>query len=529
MKSGQTKSGRLEISLVFTGLSCALLFAGCTAGPNYHRPSYTLPAEYRAASTAPVTYGPPAPTTRPLDLARWWEALHDSELDSLLDRAVASNLDLQVAIDRLQAARSQEAVFFGSELPSLRLSGTAGIGTGNSQARSGNVDGPLNVASDTAGLRQVTHVLGVDTYFDTDLFGGLRREGQAVSADAAAAGEFRNQVLVTLLGDVARGYIAIRTLQARLDIAQQAIDSESKNAGVVRDRYQRGITNELDSELADRELATTQATLEPLRANLLAEERQLSVLLGEAPDELMGELNNRQDLPVPPTEVDEGLPGDLLRRRPDVRQAEAQLIASNARLGVATAALYPRLVLSAAGGVEGQGLGRKPDVTRSIWDFGPSIFFPLLDFGVIDAQIQAQDQETRASVANYRKTILLAVEDVENNLSNYDAERSRLMNLTNAVDAARRAFNTANQRYERGLTDFLYVVDAERQLFSLEDQQAVSQNSSVSDFIGVCQSLGGGWQGYAPPAPLKAPLPAIFATFRDAAGTFGSPTESLMR
>ena len=216
-------------------------------------------------------------------------------------------------------------------------------------------------------------------------------------------------------------------------------------------------------------------------------------------------------MPVPPSELDAGLPGDLLRRRPDVRQAEAQLIAANARLGVATAALYPRLVLTAAGGVEGQGLGRTPDVTRGIWSFGPSVFWPLLDFGVIDAQIQAQDQETRARLANYRKTILMAIADVENNLTNYDAERSRSADLSTAVDAARRAFKTANDRYERGLTDYLNVLDAQRQLFSLEDQQALSEDQSVSDFVGVCQSLGGGWEGFAPPKPLNAPLPAVLA------------------
>ena len=247
------------------------------------------------------------------------------------------------------------------------------------------------------------------------------------------------------------------------------------------------------------------------------------MLLGAQPDELEPELDKPNAVPVPPSEWETGLPGDLLRRRPDVRQAEAQLIAANARLGVATAALYPRFILTAAGGVEGQGLGRTPDVTRGIWSFGPSVFWPLLDFGVIDSQIQSQDQETRAQLANYHKKILLAIEDVENNVNAYDAERSRLSDLGSAVDAGRRAFDTANQRYERGLTDYLNVLDAQRELFSLEDQQAQSEDLSVSDFVGVCQSLGGGWEGFAPPAPLRKPLPAVLATFRDATGGSDRP------
>ena len=503
----------------------AMALAGCTAGPNYHRPSVTLPSVYSAVAASQGVDGPPAPAPQPIDLAHWWQTLNDPVLNSLLDRAIESNLDLQVAIARLQEARSQEAVFFGSELPSLRLSGTAGIGTGSSQARGGSVDGPLNVSTDTAGLRQITHVLGVDTFFDTDLFGGLRRAGQAVAADSAAAGEFRNQVVVTLLADVARTYVDIRTLQNRIDIAEHAVDSESRNADLVHTRFERGITNELDEELADRELSASKSVLQPLRAALLGAERNLAVTLGGAPDDLVADLEIRHPMPVPPATVNEGLPGDLLRRRPDVRQAEAQLMAANARLGAATAALYPRIILSAAGGVEGQGLGRTPVVTRGIWSVGPSVFWPLLDFGVVDSQIQAQDQETVARVASYRKTILLAVLDVENDLSTYDAERSRLSDLHDAVDAADRAFKTAGLRYERGLTDYLNVVEAERELFSLQDQLAISDNASVSDFIGVCQSLGGGWEGFAPPAPLKTPLPAVLASFRDATGHSDRPLD----
>jgi NodT family efflux transporter outer membrane factor (OMF) lipoprotein len=496
--------------------AAALIPAGCTVGPNYHRPAVEVPDRFsRWPATQPTT----ASTTQPaqVDLAHWWEAMGDPELNSLLARAVRSNLDIQAAIARLQQARAAEAVFFGSSLPDLYFSGTGARGTGSNETR-GRIDGPLNAASNATGLKELTQILGADTAFELDLFGNLRREGEAVAADAAVANELRNQVLITVLGDVTRSYVVIRTLQLRVAIAQQSIDAQRQSLQVVETRFQRGITNELDVALARRELETTESALAPLKAQLVGAKRNLAVLLGQTPDSLMNELRAEGPLPVPPAEVAAGLPGDLLRRRPDVRQAEAQVIAANARLGVAISYLYPRIFLTAGAGVQGQGLGRTPVEWKDIWSAGPTVEWPLLDFGTVDAQIQQRDQFTRQQVANYRKVILTAIEQVDDSLTNYDAERSRLGNLTRAVAAAQRALQLATQRYERGIINYLNVVDAERQLYVLQDQFAVSENAAVADFVDICQALGGGWQGFAPPPPLHQPLPAIFATAADIAG-----------
>ena len=491
----------------------AFAVTGCTVGPNYNRPAVPVPASYgRAPSTQPTT-----------DLARWWEALHDDELDTLIARASTSNLDLQIAVDRLQEAQTEEQLFTGNSLPSVNFSGVAGVGTGTSQTRGGLADGPINAASNTTGLRQITHALGFDTFFELDLFGNLRRASEAVIADAAAANEFRNQVLVTLFGDVTRHYVLVRTLQLRLEIGRQAVAAQQRSADLEHERFNRGIINELDAALADRELASTKATIEPLQAQLTAAERAIAVLLGEEPNTLVSELNRKALLPVPPTNVATGMPGDLLRRRPDVRQAEARLIAANARLGVATANLYPKILLSAAVGVEGQGLGRTPVNWREIWTVGPTVQYPLLDFGTADARRQQQDMVTREQLADYRKTILTAVQQVDDGLTGYDAERGRLANLRDAVAAARRALSLANQRYDRGIIDFLNVLDAERSLYTLQDQEAVSENAAVADFVNVCQSLGGGWEGFAPPPPLRAPMPALLATIHDAANKNDRP------
>ena len=499
-------------------IATVVAVAGCNAGPDYHRPSVAVPDRFGEPTTRPTTRAA-------VDLAHWWDALHDPELDVLLGRAAADNLDAQAALARLQQARTAEAVFAGTALPSLNFGGVAGVGTGTSQTRGGLIDGPLNAASNTTGLRQVTHALGIDTFFEVDVFGNLRRAGQAATADSVAAGEFRNQVLVTALADTARQYAAVRALQLRLGLARQVVDTLRRAADLQHERFRRGITNELDSALADRELAAAEANVDPLRAQLLAAERAVAVLVGQSPDALVAELDRGGPVPTPPAAVDAGLPGELLRRRPDVRQAEALVVAANARLGVATANLYPRLLLSAAAGAEGQGLGREPVDWRFIWTVGPTVQYPLLDFGTADARRIAAEQLTDERVADYRRTILSAVQQVDNALSQLSADGGRLAGLGRAIAAARRALDLATQRYDRGIIDYLNVLDAQRALFALLDQEAVGRQAAVGDFVSVCQSLGGGWQGFAPPPPLARPLPAVLATFSDATGHSARPLD----
>jgi len=506
-----------------------VLLAGCNAGPDYVRPKLeisqsfsrwpsTRPAETPSVHTVVATR--PAPLT---DLAHWWEAMQDPELNSLLSRAVVRNLDVRIAIARLQQARAVFAEFTGQELPDLNLSGVGGQGTGSNISRGGQIDGPLAASVNTSGLREVTQVLGVDTAFQIDIFGNLRREEQAVAADAAAAAEVRNQVLVTLLGDVTRAYVEVRTLQLRVSIVEQAIDAERQEADVERQRFVRGITNELDSALADRELETTEADLPPLQGELLMYKRNLAVLLGDEPDALLRELDNQAPLPRPPAVVETGLPVNLLRRRPDVRQAEAQLIAANARLDVATSLLYPRVFLTAATGFQSQGFGRDPVNFKGLWEAASTVQWPILDFGTVDAAIQAQNQATRAQAANFQKVVLTAIAEVDNWLTIYDADQRRLEDLSGAISDAQRALDLAGQRYDRGIIDYLNVLDAQRSLFTLQDAQAVSESQAVGDFVNLCQSLGGGWEGFRPPPPLKAPLPAILATVRDASGNSDRP------
>jgi NodT family efflux transporter outer membrane factor (OMF) lipoprotein len=281
----------------------------------------------------------------------------------------------------------------------------------------------------------------------------------------------------------------------------------------------------LDADLAERELYAFESTLAPLEAQLAAAKRAVAVLLGEFPEDLGKELDQTAPLPQPPAELPTGLPAELLRRRPDVRLAEYQLIAANAQIGVATANLYPQVFLTAGGGWQGQGLGRTPLLWNGIWSVGPAVRWALFDFGTLDAAVKIEDFHTREVLWNYRKSVIVAVQEVDNALQSYDAERMRLSELEQALTAAQRALTVANGRYKRGIIDFLNVLDAQRQLFALQDQYALSEDQTVTQFIAVCKALGGGWEGSAPPPPPAAPRPAIIAAGADALSLSHRPVE----
>jgi NodT family efflux transporter outer membrane factor (OMF) lipoprotein len=485
---------------------CAGLCA-CAVGPNYHTPATRMPDGF--ASTQSTTQ--PA-TTQRVDLTLWWKSFGDPELDSLVERAIAANFDLDIALTRLQEARTQEVVISGAALPMADASGAAARGSGTNSTK-GRIGAPLNAASNTTGLKEITDIVGFDAGWELDIFGKFRRESEATRADAQAALDERNAVLITVISDVARTYIETRALQARLAILQSNIGIERQTVDVVQVRYNRGLTNELDLALALRQLATLESELLPLQAQAQASERQLAVLLGEFPDDLDAELQSPAALPQLPAQIQPGLPVDLLRRRPDIRQAERELAANTALIGARTADLFPTIAVTAGAGLQGQGLGRTPAKTSFIWSAGPEAYWPLLDFGQLDALIQIQDLRTHEALANYKKTIVSAVEEVDDAITAYAAEQSRLQFLASALTASQRAATLAHERYNRGLTDFLNVTDAERQLYELQDQYEVAQESATLQYIAVYKGLGGGWENYQSIPPIRNPQPAIVATF----------------
>jgi NodT family efflux transporter outer membrane factor (OMF) lipoprotein len=503
-------------------LGCWL--AGCTVGPDYHTPVTAMPAGFVAPEMA-LSGAAAAPTkSPPPDLTKWWESFDDPKLNSLIERAVASSLDIEIALTRLQEARTAEAVVLGQALPEVELSGGGGFGTGSDLTR-GRASPVLRSAANGAGLKKVTQIVGFDAGWEIDLFGLYRREMEAAGYDTEAAAAARNAVLVAVVADVVRAYIDLRGLQTQLAVVRQNIDTARRTLDVVQTRFNRGLTNEFDVTLARRQLATLEAQVAPLVAQTKAAQYAIAVLIGEFPEALATELAQPAPIPQLPGQIERGLPLDLLRRRPDIRQAERRLAGATARIGVATANLFPRLTLTGAVGYQGQGLGVSPSVDKFIWSAGPAAYWSLLDFGTLDALVDLADLQTHELLLNYKRTILNAVQDVDSAIANYAAQQDRLRSLGDALTASQRAVDLATQRYDRGLTDFLNVLDAERQEYDLEQQYAVAQQIAADNLVALYKGLGGGWEGYQSIPPIHAPQPAILAMFRRLFAAPSDPTK----
>jgi NodT family efflux transporter outer membrane factor (OMF) lipoprotein len=515
----EVPNARRGLKATLYGGCLAVLAAagGCAVGPNYHTPTVALPDDY-AAVTAPLLPPAPAATGSPVgsvpDLASWWHSLNDKELDSLVDRAITGNPDIQIALDRLQSARTYEAALLGTVLPDLDGSIGAARGTGSDLSR-GRASQSLVSADNTSGLKQINVLGGFDSVWELDVFGKYRREMQAASFDTQARAAAREGVLLAVVSDVAHAYIDLRGAQTRESVLEASIAALRESQRLVTIRYQRGITNELDMTLADRVLADEEAQLPPVQAQISAGQYAIATLLGLFPEDLVTELTPAAMIPATPEAVPaSGLPPDLLRQRPDIRQAERELGASSARIGVATANLFPDVAITAAIGFQQQGFGTGPTVGQHIWSAGPTALWPLLDFGTLDAQVDIADLRTRALLVSYRRTIQSAVQEVDTAVANYAAEQSRLDKLGEALVASQRAVTLAQQRYDRGLTDFLNVVDAESAAYDIQEEYAQSQTAAAEQFVALYRSLGGGWQRYQKVPDIRRPQPAIIAAFR---------------
>ena len=511
---GQTAPHRaLEMLAPRMLLFVALSIAGCAAGPNYRAPPPDEPAHFAARPTDAKDPAPGAPQN--VDLATWWKTLGDAELDSLVERAVKSNLDLEAALARLQQARTYENVVLGDALPAVEASAAAARGTGSDLTR-GRATQPLVSADNSNGLQHINTLAGFDAVWELDIFGKFRREIEAARDDTQVAYAARSAVLTTVTADVVRAYVDLRGFQVELGILRRASDVLRESLRIVNIRYERGITNELDVALAKRELATFQAQIQPKTAQVSAAEYTLAVLVGEYPENMVHELEVPQLVPSMPDAVTTGVPLDLLKRRPDIQQAERELAAATARIGVATASLFPQVSLVGSIGSQGQGWGTSPSVSKHIWSFGPGALWPVLDFGALDAQVDIAHLETHLRLINYRQIILNAVQQVDSALDAYAAQQDRIKNLDQAMDAGQRAVDLSTQRYNRGLTDYLNVVDAERQFYDLQEEYAQAQVSEGEQFVQLYKSLGGGWQNYQHIPAIRRPQPVVIAAFRRA-------------
>ncbi len=493
-------------------LLAAAALASCAVGPNYRTPAVRVPDHYAALTPATAAHVT-ASATSPATLASWWQSLRDPELDSLIERAVSNNPNALLALDRLQAARLYEAGLTGNVAPVVDASGGYGTGTGSDLTK-GRAGEPLRSADTTHGINQITTIGGFDAVWEIDLFGKFRREIEQARYNTEAASDARNAVLVSVIADVAQAYVDLRGLQLRAAVLQTASAALGQDVTIVTQRYQRGITNELDVALAKRELGSIDAQVPIVDAEVSSGEYAIATLLGQYPEDLVAELSKPGMIPIVPGSVSTGLPLDLLRRRPDVQEAEREIASENAGIGIATADLFPQVIATGGLGFQ-QGVVGTSTVGQHIWSAGPGVIWPLLDFGQLDARVQIANVRTRAALENYKATLQTAVREVDSDAAQFMAAESSIASLNDALVASQQAVTVANERYNRGLTDYLNVVDAENAEYSIEEQYIQTEASVDDQVIELYRDLGGGWQGFQKVPPIARPLPAILAIFKD--------------
>jgi NodT family efflux transporter outer membrane factor (OMF) lipoprotein len=453
---------------------------GCAVGPNYKRPQVAVPGQWTVAAARGTS-------TKPIEKDEWWSSFQDPELNSLIERAAGQNLDLKLALDRVDEARAARGVVRSGYFPSMDASASA---TRNRQ----RVIAPVSQNSANIVPVEFNNFQGaLGASWELDVFGGVRRGVQAASAEVAAAEENLGDVRVILFGDVGRVYAQLRGFQRRLEIANKNIKTQQDTLDLTKAREKAGLATELDVSRAAAQLESTKAVVPTLLSGIDISIHRLSILLGEEPGALRSELENASPIPAAAPDVEVGLPSDLLKRRPDIRRSEAQLAAATARIGEAKADLFPHFVLTGAAGRQASQLH---DVTLGAGNFfsvGPGISLPLFTGGRIRSNIAVQDARQREALISYRSSVLNALEEVQNALVNYAQEQERRDRLNEAAQQSQLAVDLATEQYKAGLTDFLAVLDAQRELYADEDQAVQSQTSVATNVIALYRALGGGW------------------------------------
>lgn len=454
-----------------------LTLSGCAVGPDYTPPVTHAPADWAAPESDMISRAAAPP-------AKWWKTFNDPILDSLIVRAVAENHDLRLAASRVREARARRGVVASEAGPAVDATGGATRSRRSENTVEGGALGDPESSSFSAGF---------DMSWELDFWGRIRRSIEASDADIGAAIADRDAVLVTLLGEVGRNYAELRGFQQRTGVARSNIAVQESALSLTRNRFDAGLTTELDVHQASTQLAASQSLLPPFEAGARRAAYRLGVLLGQQPGALLAELTPEGSIPVPTGPASVGLPSEMLRRRPDIAFAERELAAATARIGVATADLFPRFDLAGSLGLRSDGIGDLAQGSSRFWAIGPGVRWPVLDWGRIRSNIGVQDARAEQALIRYEQVVLFAFEEVESAMIDYTSELARSERLQAAVDSSRRAVELANQQYTSGLRDFLNVLTTQRAQFEAEDQLVASRQRVATGLVAVYKALGGGW------------------------------------
>jgi multidrug efflux system outer membrane protein len=479
-----------KLLLIIAAALLIVTTVGCMVGPDYRPPAMKLPARWDGNDQQAKQAENHDDKT---DLAAWWQSFDDPILNQLVAQALSSNLDEKIALARIREERAYVVISRAGLFPSIDTSGSY-----TRQRYSANT--PFGFFPQLLPRDENIYEAGFDASWELDVFGGIRRGVEASKAELAASIENERDVRVTLLAEAARDYVEVRALERRIQIAKANLRDQSDSLRLAQARFEQGFAPELDVFQARSLLETTQAQVPELESELAQTVHRIGVLLGREPDALQAELSDVTPIPgiadpdAIAVRIPAGLPSDLLRRRPDIRAAEREVAAATARIGVATADLYPKFSITGTAGLESISTSDFFFGTSRMWQVGPTMTWPIFEGGRIRANIEVRNAQEEQALLTYRNTVLIALAEVEDALVAYAKERTRHQALAASAEDFKRSQLLALDRYEEGYATYLDVLEAQRSLYTAQDSLAQSDQQIIDDLIAIYKALGGGWQ-----------------------------------
>jgi len=459
------------------------------------------------------------PVAEPID-PNWWNLFNDPILTALERRVAEENLDVQIATTRIAESRAQLGVVGAAQFPMLNGNGSytrqkaSDVGVfanapnalGASGASGSRVGGTRSSQLSAFDVYQV----GFDASWELDLWGKVRRSVESASASVLVSAEARRATLLSNLAELANDYIRLRGVQSQLRIARDNVKIAQQSLQLTQQRAAGGVTTDLDVANAAAQLRTVAAEIPRLEQRESELINAIGLLLGQPPNTLQAELIREQPVPPVPPRIPVGLPSELARRRPDIRQAEAQLHAATADIGVAVGSFYPSVQLSGSLGLQAIQPWKMFNLEARDYAVGPGITIPIFQGGRLKATLELRKAQQREAALAYQKTVLTAWHEVDNALTAYQTEQARRDQLAQAVIQNQRALGLAQSRYQEGVADFLQVLTAQQNLLSTQQQLALATTNVSANLVALYKALGGGWETQLPAAnddlsPLGAP------------------------
>jgi NodT family efflux transporter outer membrane factor (OMF) lipoprotein len=479
--------------------------AGCKVGPSFAPPRESVPDRYAGASAGSTSAGEP--------VSFWWREFHDPELDRLVEEVSAGNLDLKVSYVRIVEARLEVVSARAQGLPSLNASasynreqlGLAGIlkskGFSASSTASPQLQGLISSVEQPVNLWQV----GFDASWELDLFGKVRRAVEAANAQSQEALEARNDMLVSLEAEVAQDYLQMRAAQELRRIVHEEVDAQREVVDLTQSRHLHGLAGEAEVDSAQAQLSSLEAQLPEYEQTFATSRHALAVLCGEDPEKFDDRFGASGELPALPAEVPVGVPSTLARRRPDIRGAEAALHAATAQIGVSVAQLFPDVSLNGSYGLRNLGTRYLFDWQSHFYTFGPTVSVPIFHGGQLLTSVRLSRAQAVEAALNYRKTVLTALQEVEDALTSLDQDAARTASLRDTVAADQQSVRVGLDAFHHGLSSYIDVLTVQLQTVQARQQLEQALLAQRTDLVRLYKALGGGWDGTPVPAGTAVP------------------------